>query len=754
MTSESKLSGRRSAVLAAVIGAVLATSAGSALAVEYETDGGTKINWNTTLSVGSSWRAGNPDPLLYTMTDGAVIGKYRGAYTPGTRVAKGNGLAGNDAAGDSNLNYARGDRFSTPLKLISDLEVRKGSFGGLVRFKAWYDEALENGDVLFGNQANQFNGTSTKQTQFGPSLPNCFPGLAPNPFLCMPVSPPGVNVWPQQPLSDNGFEDEQKFSNVYLLDAYLYGTFALGNTDLQVRLGNQVINWGESVFIQGVNQVNPIDVPAARRAGAELKEILLPVWAAYLNWGTSFGSIEAFYQFKWNNTSIDSCGTYFGQTNGIISADPGGCRSATPITPVVGSALPQSGSNPFSQYNGLYVPLVKGREPSDSGQFGVAFRFPIDAIDTEIGLYGMNIHSRMPMASGYGGTSLTSLTPQQQALLLGQIPGVPLPAIAGIDAVGPYFALGSTRLRGPAPIHSALAAIYGQAVFGAPIELTPGTSFWEYPEDMQIFGLSTASNLGGWSVSSELSFQQDVPVQINGNDLLNSLLVLIGPNAKEGLEVYAANDGVSGRGTAIQGYDRFDKTQFQVNALKTFSNYLGADNILVIGEVGAQWNDVPDYTKGTVRYGRGFMHGHGSSPAYAVGATAPTLGNTCSPVVAGLPPNATVPSSLYNPSPIGCRNDGYVTDFAWGYRVRLSADYSNLLGSGITMTPSVFWSQDVEGVSMDPAFIEDRSVLGLGVKFSYNKKYTFDVNYVQYGDSGYDPLFDRDYYSASVAVTF
>ena len=37
--------------------------------------------------------------------------------------------------------------------------------------------------------------------------------------------------------------------------------------DLQMRLGNQVINWGESVFIQGVNQFNPIDVPAARRAG-------------------------------------------------------------------------------------------------------------------------------------------------------------------------------------------------------------------------------------------------------------------------------------------------------------------------------------------------------------------------------------------------------------------------------------------------------------------------------------------------------
>ena len=115
---------------------------------------------------------------------------------------------------------------------------------------------------------------------------------------CLPVSAPGQNLWPKGKLSDRGFEAEQQFENVLLLDAYVYGSFAVGNTDLQLRVGNQVINWGESIFIQGVNQVNPIDVPAARRAGAELKEILLPVWAVYANWGFDFGSLEAFYQLQ------------------------------------------------------------------------------------------------------------------------------------------------------------------------------------------------------------------------------------------------------------------------------------------------------------------------------------------------------------------------------------------------------------------------------------------------------------------------
>ena len=102
-------------------------------------------------------------------------------------------------------------------------------------------------------------------------------------------------------LSDDGFEDLQKFSGAYLLDAYAYGSFGVGDSDLQLRLGRQVVNWGESVFIQGINQINPIDVTALRRPGTEVKEVLLPVLMAYANWGFSFGSVEAFYQFDWEN---------------------------------------------------------------------------------------------------------------------------------------------------------------------------------------------------------------------------------------------------------------------------------------------------------------------------------------------------------------------------------------------------------------------------------------------------------------------
>jgi len=755
MTSESMVQGRRNTVLATVVGAVLASYAGSVSALEFDFENGGRLNWNTTISVGSSWRAEDPSRWLYTRADGSALGMYSEPLIPGTPVGPKDGLAGNHAAGDGNLNYEKGDRFTTPFKLITDVEYKKDNWGALLRVKAWYDQALNEEDVRYGSQANEYNGVRRGLGPVQPAYRLCTPAesAAWNSSLnCMPVSPVGQNLWPRAALKDDGFEAEQKFDNVYLLDAYVYGSFAVGSSDLQVRLGNQVVNWGESIFIQGVNQINPIDVPAARRAGAELKEILLPVWMAYANWGFSFGSVEAFYQLKWENTSVDGCGTYFTATSTLISSDPGSCRVLTPLGAQLGSTVngvivPQLGSLPYMGSAGLYVESVKGIDAGDSGQFGVAFRFPVDAIDTEIGLYAMNIHSRLPYTGSLGGTAPRDLPPAINAALRAQ-------GIIGTDAYGDYWLQGTTRFRAMFPaLEKGLERQLGALGINYDFQSTVG--FWQYPEDIQIFGVSAATNLFGWSTSAEISYQTDVPVQINGNDVLVAGFQGIGPVRDYAREV---NERPAGE-RRLDGFDQYDKTQAQVNVVKTFSNVLGSQNMVIVGEVGGQWNSMPDYTKGGRRYGRGFMYGVGSGPDYAPGGSVqgqPTIpllaGNWCSPTLVGSP--VPLPNTSYNPHPIGCKNDGFITDMAWGYRLRVSMDYNNVFDSGVTMTPSVFWSQDVEGISMDPAFIEDREVLGLGLKFTYNKKYVFDLNWVDYADNNFDPLFDRDYYSASVSVTF
>jgi hypothetical protein len=746
MSSAIKHEGRRSLALATVVGSVLASYAGTAGAIEFELDNGVRINWNTTLSVGASWRAEEPSRLLYTNADGSLIGLTGGPRAAGSPMNPNDGLGGSGNADSGNLNYDDGDRFSTPFKIISDVEVKKGDFGGLVRIKAWYDQALNENDVRIGNQANAYNGV---RPGYGPVSPPFGPctSVAPGTPPCLPVN----GKWPNEPLSDRGFEDEQKFDNLMLLDAYVYGTFALGNTDLQLRVGRQVVNWGESIFIQGVNQINPLDVPAARRPGSELKEILLPVGMVYANWGFSLGSVEAFYQWEWDNTSIDSCGTYWSVTEGIISADPGQCLSATVITSPAGGAapgtaspiIPQLGSNPFAVANGLYVPLVKGREADDQGQFGIAFRFPVEALDTEFGLYAMNIHSRIPVVSGYTGTAVKDI-PEPYRTVLTRAGAIGFDN--GPDGRHPgtqfYRASATSVTRQLTPAQAAGL----KAATGGAVDFKPFVGFWEYPEDIQIYGLSAATNLFGWSVSAEASYQKDVPVQVNGNDNLQAALSLLGPRGENGYDFINESAG-----TYSAGYRAFDKTQFQVNTVKTFSNLMGADNSILVAEVGFQWNDVPDYQEGEERFGRGFIFGVGSNTDLA--AQVPlTGGNTCSPTAVGAP--FPVASPVFNPQPNGCKNDGYVSDFSWGYRIRWQMEFNNVADSGIGVLPSVYWAHDVDGVSMDPAFVEDRKQLGLGLKFTYNKKYNLDFNWVEYANADYDPLGDRDFYSISASMTF
>jgi len=66
---------------------------------------------------------------------------------------------------------------------------------------------------------------------------------------------------------------------VEILDAFAYSAFDLGGYDLSLRVGRQVVSWGESLFILGgVSTAQaPLDATAANAPGVELKDIFLPV---------------------------------------------------------------------------------------------------------------------------------------------------------------------------------------------------------------------------------------------------------------------------------------------------------------------------------------------------------------------------------------------------------------------------------------------------------------------------------------------
>ena len=642
------------AVLAAAVSLALAPAAH---AVTFDLEDGARVIWNTTASAGTSVRIESSDPRLIHPNNAALYG-ITGA------------VGGN--TDDSDLNFEKGKAFSTPFKIVSDVEYKRGEFGALVRAKAWYDYTLEEKGVRHGTLVNGY-------TQ-------------------------GAK------LDDSNYEDLAKFKGVYLLDAYGYGTFHLGGDyDLRARLGRHVLNWGESAFIQGLNQINPIDVAALRRPGTEIKEVLLPVNMISGNLGLGHGaSVEAFYQLEWKNSPVDGCGTYFLTVDASVGPNTqNACRGAflQSLTPAQAAQL--SGllhrtipaGDAGGAAAGAFLPATETKEGSNGGQYGASFRFQVPTIDTEFGLYGLTYNAHLPVLSTIKGNS-------------------------------------------PFPLTTQLLGAAGKQESG----------FWEYPNGIRLYGLTAATTIAGVAVGSELSYSPNFPVQLSAGDLIAGLVYGSAPQALAVLGVSApvaaimnANRGplnarfqAAQNGDIVAGYDRLKKTQFQVNGAQFFSNVLGAETLQVVGEVGMQHVNVPDNETGA-RYGRSFVFGIGTAPSFGPLATA-TPG--------GCP-------LLNTPNNPGCENDGYVTSFSWGYRLRGQLAYANAFDLGFTIKPSVFWGHDVSGVAADGQFNEGRGTLGLNLGFEYAKAYTLDLGYVAYRNAAkWDPLRDRDYVSISVSASF
>ena len=202
----------------------------------------------------------------------------------------------------------------------------------------------------------------------------------------------------------------------------------------------------------------------------------------------------------------------------------------------------------------------------------------------------------------------------------------------------------------------------------------------------------------------------------------------------------------AGDGGFVRGWDLFNKTQFQINGVGTLPAMLGATNGLMIGEAAFQWNNIPEAGLGkNPRYGKGFIFGVGQTNAFGSstgGLDIASLG--CGQAAAG-----------GNPQPNGCGTEGYVTDFAWGYRLRASLDYPGFMGTGWVATPSIFWLHDVEGVSMDGQFNDGRKTISLGMKFNLNKTHNLEFNYTTYSNkTKYDIFRDKDNASVSYSYTF
>jgi hypothetical protein len=373
---------------------------------------------------------------------------------------------------DGNLNYETG-LISTTLKFTSELDLRYKNFGAFVRGTGFRD--FQNDDP---------------------------------------------NDTARTPLTDQAIDLVGK--DLKLLDAYVWSNFNLGSMPLNLRLGEQVLSWGESTFIQNsINTINPVDVSKLRVPGAELKEALVPVGIVSASAGlTDSFTLEGFYQYDYERVLIDPPGSYF-STNDFVG-NGGNCAvlgfGLAPDFPLLPLGITSSACDLGLAFA---APRAPDDRPDEGGQYGVALRWFSSILNnTEFGFYFINYHSRLPIINAFQVTAF---------------------------------------LPGPTPDFS--TATYQIA----------------YPEDIKLYGISFNTELGttGWALQGEYSYRNDAPLQIDDVELLL---------AAAGSPFNQLGVAFDGAGSLIPGFIRRDVSQFQMTASRIFGPMLKANQSIFITE--------------------------------------------------------------------------------------------------------------------------------------------------------------------------
>lgn len=474
----------RKTPLALAIAAVGLGASNSALAFSFETEGGIKGSFDSTISFGMQRRMKSPDM--------SIVGNDSGGNVPITSplgVAVNGPGAGATASpdfnyaqvDDGNLNYRKGDIVSQVLKGTHELGLKEeGNWAALARV-TW---------------SSDFTAAKTRRT----------------------------------PLDDEAKKAVE--ANASILDFWVSKDFRLGENAAKVKIGNQVLSWGEDIFIiGGINTINAVDLRKAHIPGTQVKEILLPAPIISFSSGLGGGfSTEAYYQFKWNKLILDPAGTYWSSADFLGKGGKRGAFIPTSVmdpnyaggTPVgtFGDFDPTRGRSLASLRDsvapglGTIVP-VEITSPKNSGQYGLNLRFKPQQGDTEYAAYYIRYHDKIPFV-GFRYSPTTA-------------------NVINISAVE------------------------------------------QYAEDRSVYGISMNTKVGDWAIGAEVSYRPRDSVAIDPT------VPLAGPYTYFNANFGGANSYV------VNGYKDEKKWQAHVTGFKLLSpdipRALGAAEGYFLGEL-------------------------------------------------------------------------------------------------------------------------------------------------------------------------
>ena len=199
----------------------------------------------------------------------------------------------------------------------------------------------------------------------------------------------------------------QIVNNAELLDFWVSKDLSIAGQNARLRVGQQVISWGEALFYIGGVSNNVLDFAKLAVPGTQLKEAFLPVPAVSFSSSLSDTlSAEAYYQVKWRRTRVAPVGSYFSASDLYDAGRVPVAFSGTNFNVTGNDQYTVTGSRQLSDADAIAaingngdfgVPVLADRKPKTGGEYGLSLKWAPAGSSMNFGAYAENYHDQFPV---------------------------------------------------------------------------------------------------------------------------------------------------------------------------------------------------------------------------------------------------------------------------------------------------------------------------------------------------------------------
>ncbi len=299
-----------------------------------------------------------------------------------------------------------------------------------------------------------------------------------------------IQTWASPSVSPGKYSDSAEdlhYLGGEILDAFVFGNWYIGDTSLGVRAGRHTIYWGNSLLATGAiagvgGAMAPVDfMKALSVPGSEAKELFRPTAKLSTVFQVTDNlTLNAYYSFEHERYRLPETGTYFSPAEGLTEDT----EFAT-----------------FIAGDPLRVGLEGNKDRADSDEWGFNLQYWVDAWSLETSFIYLNYVDK-----NLHGLHAGFDTGQYAYFAAGQ--GDPLAA----GLLGAWNGGCAVGLLEPCPPNTPdIDPNTGTVVLGQ--------SRWLFKDDIDLYAISLAKEIGGISFGADIVLRQDTGL---APDLTNS----------------------------------------------------------------------------------------------------------------------------------------------------------------------------------------------------------------------------------------